>query len=332
MSQKHDLPIGPDAEVSASYDRRGLFRIGALTLGAAALVAACADNTIAGDIGRVGTGATTPKLPDPIVNNSVLLRTSSSIEQSIVAAYQNMLKKGWLTQKSATLPNLGDQSALVTTFIDHHTKAAETFNSLAQEAGGEKWTCGNPRLDSAFIEPIFSRVEKGVAATDNSKAVPPSDDPARDMINLVYTLEALSAAASQALMTQVTESSFRAESMRIAVRSARQSALTSLKINPGAYVADADAQAAQPGVTTTVASGNTVPPATVASGAPLTEIPLTVAIPSQYGSLSGITWVGGMGDENGVRLKLIFETPSLNSFTYPFDSCPGAPTTTTTKA
>jgi hypothetical protein len=316
-----------------TYDRRGLFRIGGLTLAAGAIVAACADNNIAGGIGRVGTGDTNPKLPDPIVNNNVLLRTSASIELSIVGAYNTMLKKGWLAQKSATFPNLGDQTALVTSFIDHHTKAAETFNQLAKEAGGDPWNCGNPRLESAFLTPIFQRVEKGVAATDNAKAIPPSDDPARDMMNLVFTLESLSAAASQALMTQVTESSFRAESMRIAVRSARQSALASLKMNPGAYVTPADAAAAQPGVTTTTPSGDTVPPATVAGGAPLTEIPLTIANPSQFGSLSGITWIGGMGDENGVRLKLIFETPSLNSFTYPFDTCPGtAATTTTAKA
>ncbi|MEI8239711.1 MAG: hypothetical protein WCI22_09840 [Actinomycetota bacterium] len=319
-------------EVTATYDRRGMFRIGGLTIAAAAIMAACADNSIAGDIGRVGTGATTPKLPDPIVNDSVLLRTSASIELSTVEAYKKMLAKGWLTKKSATFPNLGDQTALVTIFIDHHTKAAEGFNQLAQEAGGQAWNCGNPRLDSEFIDRIFSRVDTGVAATDNTMAVPPSDDPTRDMINLVYTLESLSAAASQALMTQVTQPSFRAEAMRIAVRSARQATLTSLKMNPGAYVTDADAQAAQPGVTTTVSSGNSVPPPTVAGGAPLTDIPLPVAIPTQYGSLSGITWIGGMGDENGVRLKLIFETPSLNSFTYPFDSCAGDTATTTTKA
>ena len=56
-------------------------------------------------------------------------------------------------------------------------------------------------------------------------------------------------------------------------------------------------------------------------GPPLTEIPLPVAIPSQFGELSPIIYVGGNGDENGVRLKLNFETPSLNSFAYPYDAC-----------
>ena len=46
-----------------------------------------------------------------------------------------------------------------------------------------------------------------------------------------------------------------------------------------------------------------------------------MAVPGQFGSLAPIIYIGGAGDENGVRLKLNFETPSLNSFVYPFDAC-----------
>ena len=35
-----------------------------------------------------------------------------------------------------------------------------------------------------------------------------------------------------------------------------------------------------------------------------------------------VVLIGGRGDENGVRMKLNFETPSLNSLAYPFYSCP----------
>jgi hypothetical protein len=334
MNHELDLSTLP-TDVSASFDRRGLFRIGGLTVAAAALVAACSDNTIAGPVGRVGVGEPNPTLKDPVINDGVLLRTSASIELSIVGAYNHIIEKGWLAKSSTTLPKLGDQTALVKEFITHHQKAAEMFNSLAQEAGAEPWTCGNPRLDSAFLDIIFERVENGAKATDNAKAIPPSDDPTRDMINLVFTLENVSAATCQALVPQVTQPSFRAESMRIGARSARQGSLTSLKINPGVYVSAVDAQAAQPGVTTTAAPVVSAPPATNPDGSakpPLTEIPLPVAVPSPFGSLSGLTWVGADGDENGVRLKLIFETPSLNSLTYPFMSCggqDGAATTTT---
>jgi hypothetical protein len=136
------------------------------------------------------------------------------------------------------------------------------------------------------------------------------------MLNLVLTLELLSAASCQALMPQVTEPSFRAEPMRIGVRSSRQAALLSLRMNPGIYTPaelEAAAAAAAASTTTTVAAAD--------AGPPQTDIPLPVALPSRYGSLAPIVYIGGHGDENGVRQKLSFETPSLNSFVYPFDTC-----------
>jgi hypothetical protein len=310
MTNERNSPL-----VEASFDRRGLFRIGGATVATAALLAACGSSQ-SGELGRVGNGAPTPTLLDPVVDNSVLLRTSASIETSIANAYDHIIETGYLTQPSATFPDLGDQTELVTLFAEHHRKAAETFNGLAQEAGGEPWTCGNPRLDSAFIQTVFTRVEEGAPAVDSTPAIPPSDDPTRDMINLVSTLEQLSAESCQALMPQVTESSFRAEAMRIGGRSSRQAALVSLRINPGGYLPAQAAVAAAESTTTTAA-----PAAAGDSAPPLTEIPLPVALPSRFGSLAPIVYIGGNGDENGVRMKLNFETPSLNSFVYPFDSC-----------
>lgn len=315
-NEQHSNPL-----VSASFDRRGFFRIGGITLAAGAVIAACGDPAgNAGEIGRVGVGATQPTLADPVVDDSVLLRTSASIEQSIVDAYQHILDGGFLAQPSATFPDLGDQTELVTTFQQAHRQAAETYNQLAGESGAEPWTCGNPRLDAAFITPIFDRVEKGAAKTDTAQEIKPSEDPTRDMINLVVTLELLSAASAQALVPQVSQPSYRAEAMRLGARAARQAALVSLRINPGGYVTTTDAQNA--GVTeTTAAPTETTAAASDGGDTPQTEIPLPVAIPSQFGALSAITYVGGKGDENGVRLKFNFETPSLNSFVYPFSTC-----------
>jgi hypothetical protein len=318
-------------QVSASFDRRGLFRIGGITIATAAVIAACGDPAgSAGELGRVGNGEPTPTLPEGDVNDGVLLRTSASFETSIADAYQRMIDEGMLAVPSATFPELGDQTALVTGFLDQHRKAAETYNQLALEAGAaEPFTCGNPRLDSAFIDPIFERVQNGAPASDTAKEIPPSDDPTRDMVNLVVTLELLSAATAQGLVPQVSQASYRAEAMRLAARSARQGALMSLKINPGAYVSQADLLNANPAAPTTVASTTTVQDiaapetgdTTAPSAPPPTVIPLPVALPSQYGSLAAITYIGGAGDENGVRLKLNFETPSLNSLTYDFTTC-----------
>ena len=296
--------------VTASFDRRGLFRIGGLTVAGSALVAACSKSQ-AGELGRVGSGEDTPKLEDGIVDDGVLLRTSASIEHSIVAAYDHILSSGVLAKDSGTFPNLGDQTELVTLLQAHHASAAESFNALAVEVGAEAWECGNPRLDAIFLDTFFTRVEDGAEATDAAKAIEASDDALRDMINLVYTLEALSAASSQALVHQVTLPSTRVAAMGIGVRSARSAALVALAINPGGYL---------PGMNPEFA---TVPsdPAASADGPPQTEIPLPVAIASRFGSVAPITIISGRGDENGVRLKLIFETPSLNSLTSSFDSC-----------
>ena len=112
-------------------------------------------------------------------------------------------------------------------------------------------------------------------------------------------------------------------------RSARQGALMSLHINPTGYVTEADLLNANPAASTTVAPTTTVQDiaapetgdTTAPSAPPPTEIPVPVALPGQYGSLAPITYIGGAGDENGVRLKFNFETPSLNSLTYDFTPC-----------
>lgn len=327
----HNMDQSHSPLVTASFDRRGLFRIGGLTIAGAAIVAACGESE-AGELGRVGVGATAPELQDPIVNDGVLLRTSASIEQSIVDAYQHILDSGVLGESSSTFPDLGDQTELVTLMQSHHADAVGVFNGLAEEAGETAWECGNTRLDSAYINPVFDRVEKGAAATDIAKAIDPSDDPLRDMINLVHTLESLSAASCQALVAQLTMPEPRKTSMEVGVRSARHAALVALRINPGGYVSASDAAAAQVSApaatdTTVAATEDTQDIAAPTTQAPAeegpapTEIPLPVAVPSTFGLLSPTTYIGGRGDENGVRLKLNFETPSLNSFAYPFDTC-----------
>lgn len=301
------------AESAASLDRRGLLRIGGLTAASALVVAACG-KTEAGTLGRVGEGGATPVLDDPVLDNGVLMRTMAGIETSIANAYQHILDGGFVATAGSTYPEIGDQTELVALFQEHHKAAAESFNALATEAGAEAWECGNTRLDEAYIVPIFDRVEKGVEATDSAKKIEASDDPNRDYLHLVHTLESLSAESCQALVPVVTEPAIRFTAMQLGVRSARQAALIALRIAPGAYVVGAAEAAASAATTTTVAAASGAAPAS-------TAIPLPVAIPSQFGLLSPVVYIGGAGDENGVRLKLNFETPSFNSYAYPFNTC-----------
>ena len=319
--------------MSEIFDRRGLFRIGGLTAASLVAIAACGQSE-AGETGNIGVGEDTPKLPPPVLNNGVYLRTLAGIEQSIAAAYQRMIDDNMLSVAGPTFPDIGDLTPLITQYAEHHVAAAATLNDLAVDQGAERWECGNTRLDDAFIKIVFDRVQNGVAATDAAKEIPPSDDPTRDMLNLVHTLESLSASSCQGVVPQVSERGIRAAATTIGVASARQEALMALLLNPGGYVSVADAENARPSETTTTSlaptpTQNIAEPGEGGEGggdpepaAPeLTEIPLPVAIPSQFGSLAPIVYVGGASDENGVRLKLNFETPSVNSFAYPFETC-----------
>jgi len=274
--------------------RRNMLRLGGLAAVAAALTAACSENTEVGTLGRVGTGSPAPELEEAIVNDGVLMRTGAGIEFSIANAYQRILESGALASSSAAYPDLGDQTDLVTAFHKHHLDAADSYNEGAVAAGEEAWDCGNARLDSAFLEPIFTRIEDGTPATENALEIPPSDDTLRDFINLVYALETLSAETGQAMVGEVSDITLRPAALAIASRSARQAAVVALAANPTGFLADPNAT---------------------------DEIPLPVALPTQFASLAAITYIGGAGDENGVRLKSNLETPSLNSFAYPFDEC-----------
>ena len=277
-------------ELNPSLGRRGLFRLGGLTVGTAALLAACGGSE-AGEIGTVGEGVADPGLETGTVDNGILLRTMASVETSIAAAYARIIADGLLGGTSAAYPNLGDQSELVALYAEHHTAAAATYNDAAVAAGGEAWACGNPRLDAVYIGAILERVTNGTPATDTAKEIAASDDVVRDVANLVHALESLSAASGQALVNQVTEAPMRVAAVEVATRSARQAALLALRLNPAGYLAvDATEDA----------------------------IPVPVAKPTAFGSIGAITWVGGAGDENGVRMRVNFETPSLNSLVYDF--------------
>lgn len=278
-----------------SLDRRSLLRIGGLTVTTAALVAACGGQTEVGELGRVGNGEKNPVLPDATVDDAVRFRTSASIETSIATVAETMVAKGWLDA----------HVDMVAEFVAHHRAAAEACNAMAVEVGGEPWTCGNARLDSAFLDMILDRIENGAAATDAAAAIEPSEDPARDAANLVWALEELSAETCQAMVAQVASAAHRVTLMELGVRSGRQAATVALRINPGGYLPTGAVIEDQP-----------------EGDAPVrTPIPLPVALPSTFGALGAITYIGGNGDENGVRMKANFETPSLNSLVYPFDTC-----------
>ncbi|HEX3088049.1 MAG TPA: ferritin-like domain-containing protein [Ilumatobacteraceae bacterium] len=305
------------------FGRRDVLRIGGLGLATAAVITACGETD--NQIGRVGSVSTTVPLPDVAVSDVTLLRTASSLEHSIINVYSQVIGNSDLLD-----PSMDD---LFRRLLDDHTAHAKLFEGLTTDAGGTAWTCDNPKFDDTVVQPVLERIIKGVPATTIAPAIPPSDDPRRDILNFSHGLEAMSAATTQSFVVLYSDPSLRASGLTVGANEARHAALLALTINPdrpGGWVNFSDAVNAEPASppTTTIAPSTTLQNIANAPGAavpsdsvpavPQTEIPTVTAVPSQFGSLAAIQIVVGAGDENGTRLKVNLETPSLNSFVYEY--------------
>jgi len=315
---RHDTSID---QQRTHLGRRELFRIGGLTVATAAVISACGEHE-RGEVGRVGDLPTTSALPDVKVTNATLLRTSSSLQYSIINVYSQVVGNSDLLD-----PKYDD---MFQRFIDDHKAHATVFEGLTTDAGATAWTCSNPKFDDVVVNPVMTRITKGAEATATSKAIPPSDDPRRDILNFANALESWAGASYQSFVVLLSEPDLRSSSMTVGAREARHAALLAININPdrpGGLVNFNDAVNAEPAAppTTTIAPTTTAQNIATPGGGsaaepapPQTEIPKVTAIPGQFGSLAAIQIVVGAGDENGTRLKMNLETPSLNSFVYEF--------------
>ncbi len=320
-SQLFDSPASTSDGRRALFGRRDVLRIGGFTVATAAVVSACGEH-VRGEVGRVGAVPTTVKLPDAKVTNIALLRTASSLEHSAISVYSQVIGNSDLLD-----PALDD---VAKRFMEDHQGHAAFFEKLTTDAGGTAWTCGNPKIDDVIVNPILKRITVGAEATASAVAIEPSEDPHRDVLNFAHGLESLAGATYQALVALFSDPSLRADAMTVGAREARHAALLALTINPdrpGGLVNFTDAVNAEPASPpTTVAPSTTVQnianpvggAAPSAPEVPQTDIPSVTAIPSQFGTLAAIQLVVGRGDENGTRLKMNLETPSLNSFVFEY--------------
>lgn len=315
---RHDNP-------SPLLGRRDVLRIGGLSVATATVISACGEHE-RGEVGRVGAVPTTIRLPDARTTNVALLRTASSLERSIINVYSQVIGNSDLLD-----PKYDD---MATRFMQDHAGHAELFDQLTTDAGGTAWTCGNPKIDDVIINPIMKRITVGAEATAGAAAIEPSEDPHRDVLNFLHGLESLAGATYQSLVALFSDPTPRAEAMTVGARAARHAALLALTINPdrpGGLVNFADAVNAEPGSPPTTvappttlqnianqATGGSAVPTPTPTPTAQTEIPTVTAIPSQFGGLGAIQLVVGRGDENGTRLKINLETPSLNSFVFEY--------------
>jgi len=304
----------------AGVDRRRFLRLGGASVALAALLAAC-DNTEAGKLGRIGLAPSTTKLPAVSTTDVALLRTCSSLQHSLLEVYTKM-------QNDATLLDPANKP-LVARLITDAEAAVGVFDGLTTGLGGVPWTCGNSKFDSVLVNPAIQRITTDTPATPEAKAIPASDDMKRDMLTLSHGMESIIAAAYQQYITLLSKPETRAPVLQVGAANARHAALLALTINtarPDAYVsADGQAAAQVPVDSTPAAAPTTVQnigqattSAATAGGNTQTEIIRPSAIPGTFGSTATLQIVIGAGDENGTRLKLNLETPSVNSFEYEY--------------
>ena len=192
---------------ATTFGRRRLLRVGGLTIGAGAILAACGEP---GDTGlaRIGEAPTTTALSAGEVTDAVLLRTAAALGYSIVDAYDRILAAGHVTDNAAT-------SLLARVRADHSSVAARMAT-----ASGTSVTGGSERIDSLYVSPALDAVE---AAADK----------AADSLALAHALECLAASTHQAFVSWLTEPSNRVASIEAAAVASANAARLALVIRPG---------------------------------------------------------------------------------------------------
>jgi len=111
---------------------------------AGSLVAACGEDLAGSEApGRVGYAPPVTDLPDYPVDDAVLLRTSSSVENTIIFVYEEILSTGALDASDV---------ALLDRLVEDHAAISAEMGQLTVAAGGEAWTCTNPWMMDRLVD------------------------------------------------------------------------------------------------------------------------------------------------------------------------------------
>lgn len=205
--QMDDLTTTDQRPTETGLDRRRLLRIGGMTIGVGALLAACGEP---GDTGlaRIGQAPTTTALPPGDVTDQVLLRTAAALGFNIVDAYDRILATGHVSDS--------DTVALLERFRDDHGVRARSLSDRSQAPVTEK----SDRIDSLYVTPALEAIEA-------------SADPTADSLAFAHALECLASSTHQAFVAWLTEPANRRVSIEAGAAIARNAARLALVIRPG---------------------------------------------------------------------------------------------------
>lgn len=274
--------------------RRGLLRVGGLSLSFGAVLAACGSDS--GQPGRVGNVPAPTALPEPdlddrgVPSDAVLLRTATSLEYSAIDLYERLIELGVFE---------GQTAALVERLVDEHTAHAEGTAALTTEAGGDPYECANSWVTERVTEPLLRRI-----TGDDGEGIEPSDDPARDALTLVHAFESMLSASYQQLVVQLRTPQLRQEAIGYGAIDARHAAAVAIARDgaPNAYV--------NPELT-----GGTIDLSATDGVMPL------FAVPGRFGSLAPVEFTLGPSNDAGTRFTTNIQTPAANTWVYADQSC-----------
>jgi hypothetical protein len=207
-----DAPID-DKAAALGLSRRSVLRVGGLTAGMAAVLAACGKNDSGGAKTLPGVAGTVPATAaptTPTVDDVVLLRTATSLEYNAIDAYDTALGAGLLT---------GDAAQIATLFRDQHLDHADTFASATVAAGGEAFGQKNPEVDKRIIQPALGLITE-------------SDRPEIDVLVFAQALETLAGQTYQFVVQFLTSPALRKAAMEVGAVEHRHAVVLARAIEP----------------------------------------------------------------------------------------------------
>jgi hypothetical protein len=281
-----------------SIDRRNFLRIGGIAIAGTTLLAACREAKPKAQVPLSGENPGYSDLPNRPIDDIVLLRTATSLEFTVIDAYQRIINN-----KFELDPAVAD---MLKVFSEHHAAHAAATAEATTQLGGVACTGLNTKMTSYMVEPLIARIaESGANQGEDVKA-------------LAFALESLAASTYQVVLPSLTSPALRRAAMSVGGVEARHAALLGAIINPAALAAGDAAEAAAAGAGTDSATTDTAAATTVQLAYEANSIH---AVPSTFGLLSPYVLTVGPANENGVRQSSNIDTPSLNSFMYADEAC-----------
>ncbi|MFT4657925.1 MAG: hypothetical protein ACI8V4_002106 [Ilumatobacter sp.] len=316
---------------NASTSRRNAFKIGGLTVTLAALAAACGEG-IGGDNapGRVGNAPVVTTPPDFVVDEAVFLRTASSLEYTIIDAYERLL--------SIDGAVAAEDQPLVQRLIANHQVIADEMVALTEASGGEPWTCANPWLTERLIDPTIEMILSntiGIVLEDTTtvqvmgEVLPMTDAISTSLgeISMVTTEVSDLPEGDEVEFTRldgaVSEDlwSFAAAIESLAAASHQE--LASASVTPEGLLAHVEAAALEARHASVVAitidgAAAYISPALLGQDVPPTELGQIrqFAVGSTFAQTAPIEVKAGPPNLNNVRTSATLQTPSDNTFIY----------------